>query len=55
MILMISKASVNLKSVDLSGCMDITDVLISALRDGCDQLQMINFGECHRITDNGAG
>jgi Leucine Rich repeat len=42
-----------LKSVDLSHCHGITDMVVSALADGCGQLQSINLSQCHHITDDG--
>ena len=42
-----------LLSIDLSCCQNITDVGVSALGDGCDQLHTIDLSGCDSITDMG--
>ena len=42
-----------LKSVNLSGCHGITDMVVSVLGDGCGQLQTIDLSCCDAITDMG--
>jgi Leucine Rich repeat len=50
-ILSIWKERKYLKSVNLSRCRGITDMGVSALGDGCGQLQTINLNRCEGVTD----
>ena len=52
-ILSIWKERRYLKSIDLHDCEGITDICVSALGDGCGQLQEINLSGCEGITDIG--
>ena len=42
-----------LQTIDLSSCEGITDIGISALCHGCDQLLTIHLSRCQGITDTG--
>jgi Leucine Rich repeat len=41
------------KCLDLGGCLNITDIGVSALSHGCGQLQRISLYGCKKITDVG--
>ena len=43
----------HLTSINLSYCVNITDIGASAIADGCPHLTSINLGGCHSITDVG--
>ena len=40
-----------LQSINLTGCIEVTDAGIIALGAGCGKLQSINLADCVKVTD----